>query len=66
MQHQIVSVVSDKATFLDSNGGLLYSLNLAQKADQFMLINLKNSKNQYVLAINKDELSKSGKVHAYP
>lgn len=63
---QIVSVTSDSITFLNADGGLLHTQNLEKKADQFMLINLKNTKNQFVLAINHEELEKSGQVKVYP
>ena len=52
MTSQIVAVSSDAITFLNQDGGLLFSQNLEKKADQFMLINLKSTKNQYVLAID--------------
>lgn len=60
---QIVAVSSDSITFLNQDGGHLFTHNLEKKADQFMLINLKSNKNQFVLAIDSKNPSE---VSVYP
>jgi len=49
-------------------GEVLFSQNLQRPADQFMLINLKESKSQLILAMSKSELDSADgtKLHAYP
>jgi hypothetical protein len=53
-----------------NNGEYLFSEKLEEEADQFMLINLKESKSQFVLAINTKALNvpkvTSIKINAYP
>ena len=69
MQPQVVSVFSNSMKFMSADTGeLLFSQKLNGPADQFMLINLKESKSQLVLAMNTPDLegAAGGKVHAYP
>jgi hypothetical protein len=53
-----------------NNGGYLFTEKLVEEADQFMLINLKQSKSQFVLAINSKALNvpkvAGVKINAYP
>lgn len=60
---QIVSVSSDAITFLNEDGGHLFTQKLEKKADQFMLINLKSTKNQFIMAIDHHDPSE---VSVYP
>jgi len=67
-QSQVVSVFSDSLRFMSAaTGQVLYSQNLKRPADQFMLINLRESKSQFVLAVNHEDLEKpDAPLHAYP
>jgi len=49
-----------------TTGHVLYRQDLKRPADQFMLINLRESKSQFVLAVNHEDLEKSAPLHAYP
>lgn len=47
----------DNLVFLNANnGGYLFTEKIEEKADQFMLINLKQSKSQFILAIDTQAL----------